>query len=66
MKMNGKKATIALRPELALLLSLVLFFVTPSLYGQSSENYRLFTSVLDEAGGSPESDNNKMMASSAG
>ena len=64
--MNGKKATIALRPELALLLSLVLFFVTPSLYGQSSENYRLFTSVLDEAGGSPESENNKMVVSSAG
>ena len=64
--MNGKKTSVALRSELAFLLCLVLFFVTPSLYGQSSENYRLFTSVLDECAGSSNSANNKIAVSSAG
>lgn len=64
--MNGKKASMASWPELALLFYLASLFVTPVLYGQSSEKYRLLTSVIDESGGSPESDNNRMVVSSGG
>lgn len=57
-------ATKSLKIGMLVSVLLLAFFV--SLYGQSSDNYQLFTSILDESSGSANSDSTKIVVSSGG
>ena len=66
-KMRSGKKSVGPTPGTAPLLCLLLLFTAFSVHAQSSsQNYRLFTSVLDESGGSSTSAGKIMAVSSAG
>ena len=64
--MKSPKKQCVVRTKIALLFPLTLLLLTVTSSDQSSQSYRLFTSVLDEAAGSPNSTNYRIEASSAG
>ena len=65
-KMNTKKTKIPLRTEMVLLLLVALILSAAFVLGQSSENYRLTTWVLDEGGGQASSSNCRFVISTIG